>query len=159
MQLNLKEFFQSENLDFAGERIVSSLSRLVIIIWLFVVLILTSSYTASLTSILTVQQMKPTITSVESLRASGAPVGYQDRSFVREYLQDQLGIDPKNLKNYSTAEGFADALTNGPDNGGVAAIFQEIPYVRLFLSKQCGYTMVGPTYRTGGLGFVSSFLY
>lgn len=103
--------------------------------------------------------MKPTVTSVASLRASGAPVGYQNGSFVREYLPEHLGIDPKNMKVYGTIEEFADALTKGPDKGGVAAIFDEIPYVRLFLSKQCGYKMVGPIYRTGGFGFVSSVLY
>ena len=40
--------------------------------------------------------------------------------------------------------------------GGVAAIFDEIPYIKLFLAKFCSmYTMVGPTYKTDGFGFVS----
>eukprot|EP01018_Ginkgo_biloba_P015160 Gb_19409 [translate_table: standard] len=79
------------------ERIVSSLGRLVVIIWLFVVLILTSSYTASLTSILTVQQMEPTIEHIDSLKASKMPIGYHAGSFVRDYLQKQLGIDKNEL--------------------------------------------------------------
>eukprot|EP01018_Ginkgo_biloba_P015159 Gb_26917 [translate_table: standard] len=136
------------------ERIVSSLGRLVVIIWLFVVLILTSSYTASLTSILTVQQMEPTIEDIDSLKASKMPIGYQAGSFVKDYLQKQLGIDKNKLVPYSSLEKYAEALSKGPHNGGVAAIFDEIPYIRVFLSTQCGYTMVGPTYRTGGLGFV-----
>jgi hypothetical protein len=141
----------------AGEKLVSSLSRLVLVIWLFVVMILTSSYTASLTSILTVQKLNPTVKNVESLKASGEPVGYQIGSFVAEYLQKELGIAKENLRAYSTPEEAGEALSKGPKNGGVAAIFDEIPYIRIFLASQCGYTMVEPVYRTGGLGFVSSF--
>jgi len=141
----------------AGENLVSSLSRLVVMIWLFVVLILTSSYTASLTSMLTVQQLNPTVKNVESLRASGVAVGYQNGSFVAEYLNKEFGIAKENLKIYTTAAEAGDALSKGPDNGGVAAIFDEIPYIRVFLASQCGYTMLGPIYKTGGLGFVSSF--
>ncbi|GLJ24196.1 hypothetical protein SUGI_0461440 [Cryptomeria japonica] len=136
------------------EKIMRNASRIVIIIWLFVVLILTSNYTANLTSILTVKQMTPTVTSVESIRNGGVAVGYQTRSFVGEYLQQHFGIAKNKLKFYSTPQEYAEALTKGPNNVGVAAIFDEIPYIRLFLSQQCGYTMVGPTYRIGGLGFV-----
>ena len=135
---------------------MSSLSRLVLIIWLFVVLVLTSSYTASLTSMLTVKQLKPTVKNVEALRASGVPIGYQNGSFVAQYLQREFGIAPKNLRTYTTPEEAAGALSKGPNNGGVAAIFDEIPYIRIFLASQCGYTMVGPIYKTGGFGFVSS---
>ncbi len=42
----------------AGENIHNNFTRLVIVVWLFVVLILTSSYTASLSSMLTVQQLQ-----------------------------------------------------------------------------------------------------
>ncbi|KAH9317370.1 hypothetical protein KI387_019139, partial [Taxus chinensis] len=136
------------------ERIVSSLARGVIIIWLFVVLILTSSYTASLTSNLTVQQMEPSITDVQCLVASRAVVGYQRGSFVGHYLQEQLNFHETQLKQYSSPDEHAEALSKGPNNGGVAAIFDELPYIRLFLSTRCGFTMVGPTYRTSGLAFV-----
>eukprot|EP00253_Pinus_taeda_P011673 PITA_11673 len=134
------------------EKLVSSLSRLVLVIWLFVVLILTSSYTASLTSILTVQKLNPTVKDVESLKASGDAVGYQTSSFVAQYIQLELGI--KNWKTYSTPEEAGLALSKGPKNGGVAAIFDELPYIRIFLASQCNYTIVGPIYRTGGFGFV-----
>lgn len=136
------------------ERIVSSLARGVVIVWLFVVLILTSSYTASLTSILTVQQMKPTVTDVKFLLDSRLPVGYQRGSFVRHYLQEQLGFHEDQLHEYNSPQEYAQALSNGPKKGGVAAIFDEIPYIRIFLSSQCGFTIAGPVYRTGGLGFV-----
>ncbi|XP_057833805.1 glutamate receptor 2.7 [Cryptomeria japonica] len=136
------------------ERIVSSLARGVVIVWLFVVLILTSSYTASLTSILTVQQMKPTVTDVQFLLNSRAHVGYQRGSFVGHYLQEQLGFRQDQLHEYNSPQEYAQALSKDPKDGGVAAIFDEIPYIRIFLSSQCGFTIAGPVYRTGGLGFV-----
>jgi ionotropic glutamate receptor len=131
------------------EKVVSSLARGVIIIWLFVVLILQSSYTANLTAILTLKQLQPTIQDVESLKSSGAFVGYQDGSFVDDYLVDQLGMDRTKLKSYSSSQEYADALSNK----SVAAIFDELPYICVFLSEKNGFTIVGPTYRTGGLGF------
>eukprot|EP00253_Pinus_taeda_P031320 PITA_31320 len=132
------------------ETLVSSSSRLVLGIWLFVVLIITSSYTASLTSILTVQKLNPAVKDLKSLNSSGAPVGYQEGSFVGEYLREQLHIANESLRTFSSAEEAGEALSNGT----VAAIFDEIPYIRIFLASQCGYAMVGPIYRTGGLGFV-----
>ncbi|KAL1539479.1 glutamate receptor 2.7-like [Salvia divinorum] len=59
------------------ERIISNLTRFVVIVWMFVVLVLTSSYTASLTTMLTVQQLQPTITDVRDLIEAGEYVGYQ----------------------------------------------------------------------------------
>lgn len=43
---------------FAGEKLKSNISKFVVGVWLFVVLILTSSYTANLSSLLTVQRIK-----------------------------------------------------------------------------------------------------
>lgn len=50
----------------AGENTVSALGRLVLILWLFVVLIINLSYMASLTSILTVQQLSSRIEGLDS---------------------------------------------------------------------------------------------
>ncbi|KAL1552579.1 hypothetical protein AAHA92_13360 [Salvia divinorum] len=58
------------------ERVISNLSRFLLIIWFLVVLILTQSYTASLTSMLTVQELKPTITDVNELIRNKENVGY-----------------------------------------------------------------------------------
>ncbi|KAI9165769.1 hypothetical protein LWI28_020072 [Acer negundo] len=52
------------------ENIVSSFGRLVIIVWLFVVFIINSSYIASLTSILTVQQLSSPIKGINSLKST-----------------------------------------------------------------------------------------
>ncbi|XP_072981090.1 glutamate receptor 2.7-like isoform X1 [Typha angustifolia] len=154
-QFGIIFYFAFSTLVFAHkEKLESNLSRFVVIIWVFVVLILTSSYTASLTSMLTVQQLQPTVTDVNELQRLGESVGYQDGSFVLGLLK-RLKFDERKLRNYSTADEYADALSKGTANGGVAAIFDEIPYLKLFLSNHCAdYTMIGPTYKTDGFGFV-----
>ena len=137
------------------EKLESNLSRFVVIIWVFVVLILTSSYTASLTSMLTVQRLQPTVTSVQDLLRNGDCVGYQSGSTVKYWLEE-MGFHKKDLLGYVTVEEYAEALQRGSGNGGVSAIVDEVPYLKIFLSKYCeGYTMVGPTYKLGGFGFVS----
>ncbi|KAJ6819027.1 glutamate receptor 2.5-like isoform X1 [Iris pallida] len=148
-------YFAFSTLVFAHkERLESNLSRFVVIIWVFVVLILTSSYTASLTSRLTVQQLQPTVADVSELIKSGDYVGYQDGSFVKGLLT-RLQFDEKKLKNYSTPDQYSEALLKGTKNGGVAAIFDEIPYLKLFLSGRCAdFDMVGRIYKTDGFGFV-----
>jgi len=141
----------------AGETVVSNLSRVVVIIWCFVVLILTQSYTASLTSLLTVQQLRPTVTDVHELIKKGEYVGYQEGSFVKGILLD-LGFDESKLIVYNTTEQWDDLLSKGSGNGGIAAAFDEVPYTRLFLSKYCSkYAVIDPTFKTDGFGFVSSF--
>lgn len=135
------------------ENLVSNLARLVVVVWMFVVLILTQSYTASLTSMLTVQQIEPTVTDLHGLLKNGEYVGYQEGSFVRELLI-QLGFKETKLRTYSDPEQLDELLRCGSAHGGITAVLDEIPYMNLFLSKYCSYTMVQPTYKTGGFGFV-----
>jgi ionotropic glutamate receptor len=136
--------------------VVNNWSKFVMIIWIFVVLILTQSYTASLTSMLTVQRLQPAFIDVKEIKKNGYFVGYQKDTFVKGLLTKQLNFDETKLKAYTSPEEYNEALSNGSHNGGVAAIFDEIPYIKLLLAKYCSkYTMVGPTYRTGGFGFVS----
>ncbi|XP_077238262.1 glutamate receptor 2.7-like [Tasmannia lanceolata] len=154
-QIGVMLWFSFSTLVFAHkEKLVSNLSRFVVIIWVFVELILMSSYTASLTSMLTVLQLQPTITDVKELIKNGHYVGYQRDSFVHGLLK-KMNFEESKLRGYNTAEEYAEALSKGSWNGGVSAIFDEIPYIKLFLNKYCGeYTMVGPTYKTDGWGFV-----
>ncbi|WVZ51546.1 hypothetical protein U9M48_002683 [Paspalum notatum var. saurae] len=154
-QLGLIFYFSFSTLVFAHkENLESNLSRIVVIVWVFVVLILTSSYTASLTSMLTVQQLRPTVTGATELIRRGDYVGYQEGSFVRGELK-KMGFDASKLRSYSKPEQYAEALSRGPADGGVAAVFDEVPYLRLFLSQYCdGYAMVGPVYKGSGFGFV-----
>ncbi|KAL6317605.1 hypothetical protein AAG906_030358 [Vitis piasezkii] len=136
------------------ESTVSALGRLVLIIWLFVVLIINSSYTASLTSILTVQQLSSPIKGVESLINSNDPIGYQVGSFAEHYLSEELNISESRLVALGSPEEYAKALQNGPGKGGVAAVVDERPYVELFLSTQCKFRIVGQEFTKSGWGFV-----
>ncbi|KAF5787882.1 putative periplasmic binding protein-like I [Helianthus annuus] len=137
--------------------LISNLSRFVVIVWVLVVLVLTSSYTASLTSMLTVEQLRPTHTDIDQIRRNGESVGYQKGSFVVGILKS-IGFDDAKLKSYSTFEEYDRALQAGSRKGGVSAIMDELPYIRLFLAVYCNnYTMTNATYRTVGFGFVSSF--
>ena len=125
------------------------------IIWFFVVLILTQSYTASFTSMLTVQQLKPTITDINELIRTGQRVGYQNGSFIFTFLK-QMKFDESNLVKYDSPEQLDGLFSNGSRKGGIAAAFEEIPYMKLFLAKYCSkYTAVQPTYKFDGFGFVS----
>ncbi|KAJ9146848.1 hypothetical protein P3X46_029069 [Hevea brasiliensis] len=135
------------------ENTVSTLGRFVLLIWLFVVLIINSSYTASLTSILTVQQLYSPITGIEYLRSIRDPIGYQQGSFAREYLIDELGIDESRLVPLITPEEYSKALKDGPHKGGVAAVVDERPYVELFLSTRCEFSIVGQEFTKNGWGF------
>ncbi|XP_050267948.1 glutamate receptor 3.3 isoform X1 [Quercus robur] len=134
------------------ENTVSTLGRMVLIIWLFVVLIINSSYTASLTSILTVQQLSSPIKGIESLKEGNEPIGYQVGSFAEPYLEE-LGISKSRLVELGSPEAYAKALQDGPQKGGVAAIVDELPYVELFLSSQCKYRVVGQEFTKSGWGF------
>lgn len=134
---------------------MSTLGRIVVIIWLFVVLIINSSYTASLTSILTVQQLSSNINGIDSLKAGNEPIGYQVGSFTAQYLVDDIGISPSRLVPLGSPDEYTKALQLGPNNGGVAAIVDERPYVEIFLSTQCSFRIVGQEFTRSGWGFVS----
>ena len=114
------------------------------IVWVFVVLILSSSYTATLASMLTIQQIK---------LASMDNIGSQLGSVVPGALSN-LNFKDSRLKKYNSAEEYANALSMG----SISAIVDEIPYVRAFLSKYSAhYTTAAAKYTTStnGFGFVS----
>ncbi|KVH89500.1 Extracellular ligand-binding receptor [Cynara cardunculus var. scolymus] len=82
-QLGTALWFTFNSLFFSHrEKIQSNHSKVVVMIWLFVVFILTSSYTASLTSMLTVRVLEPTVRDIEWLRKNNASVGCDPDSFV-----------------------------------------------------------------------------
>lgn len=146
-------------MTFTGERVISNLARFVISIWVFVVLILTQSYTASLTSLLTAQQLQATVTNVTQLIKNGDNVGYLQGSFVYGILKG-LGFNDSHLKVFESPEDLHAKFSNYPSaRDGVAAAFDETPYIKLFLRKYCSkYTLVDPTFKADGFGFVSNLL-
>ncbi|KAH9608095.1 hypothetical protein KSS87_011034 [Heliosperma pusillum] len=111
-------------------------------------------YTASLTSILTVQQLSSRIDGIDSLTSSNDPIGIQDGSFAHDYLVRELNIAESRIKSLKNKEEYTDALRRGPTNGGVAAIVDELPYVQEFLSyTNCEFQIVGQEFTKSGWGF------
>ncbi|XP_073296979.1 glutamate receptor 3.5-like isoform X1 [Primulina huaijiensis] len=136
------------------ENTVSTLGRLVLLFWLFVVLIINSSYTASLTSILTVRQLSMGIQGIDSLISSSDHIGVQDGSFAYRYLTDQLNIAESRLRILKNQDDYVNFLQRGPTGGGVAAIVDELAYVELFLSyTKCAFSIVGQEFTKSGWGF------
>uniref|UniRef100_A0A2N9FR20 Ionotropic glutamate receptor C-terminal domain-containing protein n=1 Tax=Fagus sylvatica TaxID=28930 RepID=A0A2N9FR20_FAGSY len=133
-----------------GEKVYSNLTRVVVVVWLFVVLILTSSYTASLSSMLTVLRLQP-VEDIEWLKSSNSKVGCDGDSFVMSYLQNVLGFNPSNIIKVTTESDYKGHF----ENKSIAAAFLELPYEKVFINKYCkGYTTSAATYRFGGFGFV-----
>ena len=120
------------------------------------VLILTQSYIASLTSLLIVQKLQPTVTNVNRLIKNGEYVGYQEGSYVLGILKEK-NFDKNRLRTYKSVEECDKLLSQGSANGGIVAAFDDIPHMKILVSKYCSkYTMVQSIYKTNGVGFVSS---
>ncbi|KAD6794514.1 hypothetical protein E3N88_05410 [Mikania micrantha] len=133
------------------DKLHSNLSRMAVIVWLFVALIITQSYTASLASMLTAQRLEPTISTVEALRNMNATVGYCNGSLVNHYLKDVLGFENFNVKSYNSTHRYAEALNSGE----IAAIFLEVPSAKVFLAQYCkSFIRTGETFKVGGFGFL-----
>ncbi|CAN0853190.1 Glutamate receptor 2.7, partial [Linum grandiflorum] len=151
-QMGTALLFTFSSLFFAHrERVYNNLTRIVLVVWLFVVLILNSSYTASLTSMLTVLQLNPNVRNINSLRRNGLRVGCDNDSFVREYLEKVLEFKAENIINIETEYNFE----GGFDNNRISAAFMELPYKKVFMNHYCKqFTATTQTSRFGGLGFV-----
>ncbi|CAH8386255.1 unnamed protein product [Eruca vesicaria subsp. sativa] len=147
-------YFSFSTLFFAHKKPSTSIyTRALIVIWCFVVLILTQSYTATLTSMLTVQELRPTVRHMDDLKKSQVNIGYQRGSFTFEKLK-QEGFKESRLKIYNSPEEMRELFLKKSSNGGIDAAFDEVPYVRLFMAKYCKkYTMIEPTFKADGFGF------
>ncbi|KAJ8638858.1 hypothetical protein MRB53_015552 [Persea americana] len=97
-----------------GEKLRSNLSRVTMVIWLFVALVLIQSYSANLTTMLTVTQLRPTA----PLLSSTDYVGCDQGSFVRSYLETALHINKSPIKTYISGEDYAKALRSGEIKAG-----------------------------------------
>ncbi|KAK0571500.1 hypothetical protein LWI29_017164 [Acer saccharum] len=84
----------------------------------------------------------------------GENVGYQKGSFVSGILK-QLGFNENKLIEYNSPEECDEFFKKGSAKGGIAAAFDEVPFMRLFIGQYCSkYTMTEPTFKTAGFGFV-----
>ncbi|KAJ9567213.1 hypothetical protein OSB04_003179 [Centaurea solstitialis] len=128
----------------AGQELQSNLSRFVVIVWLFVVLVLTSSYTATLSSLLTIQQIQ--------LASNKNSIGYSYSILKGSNKNFTPGT---RVESYFTFAAYANELSRGSKKGGVDAIVEEIPYIKAFLADYpSGYSMTISEATTNGFGFV-----
>ncbi|XWS75982.1 hypothetical protein CRYUN_Cryun01aG0138100 [Craigia yunnanensis] len=131
------------------EKLSSNLSRSVVLLWVFVVFILSSSYTATLTSMMTVQQIE--------LNSKRSNIGHQTGPVTQEVVTN-LNFENTTSTSiwFSSPDEYAKVLSKGSKNGGVSAIIDEIPYIKIFLAKYSAhYSMIGPIVpTTNGFGFV-----
>ncbi|TXG67882.1 hypothetical protein EZV62_009157 [Acer yangbiense] len=146
-QIGMVFWYSFSTLVFAhSERLLSNWSKFVVIIWVFVVLILSSSYTATLTSMLTVQQIQ---------LGSNDYIG--SRSFTGG-ATNNINLEDSRLKEYNSPVQYADALSKGSKKGGVSAILDEIPYIKIVRAHYpAHYTMVIPKNPLSSNGFAFAF--
>lgn len=136
--------------EIAGEPINSNLARFVLAPYLVVVLIVNASFTASLSSMLTVSRLQPSVVDVELLQRTNAAVGCNGNSFIIRYLVG-LGFKLENIKKIDSINDYPDAF----ERGVIAAAFFVVPHAKVFLAKYCkDYSITGPTFKLGGFGFV-----
>ncbi|KAG5516992.1 hypothetical protein RHGRI_037663 [Rhododendron griersonianum] len=124
------------------EKIQSNYARIVVVVWLFLALVLTQSYTANLTSMLTISRLRPKLWSPSK-------VGCDKNTFMHNYVRDVL-----NYKNVSLISD-GDEYLREFEADNISAAFLEIPYAKVFVNRHCRkFTIIGTTYRFGGFGFI-----
>lgn len=131
-----------------GEKLKHNLSRFVVTVWVFAVVILTTSYTATLTSMMTVQQIR--------FNTNKDFVGHLSGSLIANATLKNSAIKAMNTKGLNTSEDYAKALLNHT----VAFIIDELPYLSVLLGENPGrFLMIKPQVTTNGFGFVCIHLY
>ncbi|XP_075519185.1 glutamate receptor 2.6-like isoform X2 [Primulina tabacum] len=134
-----------------GQGLDANLLCLILVAWSSVSSLLSSTFTARLSSTLVTQRLRPTVPDVNQLIAKGYPVGCQEGSFVFGLLKN-LGFHESNIRNYSSIDDVN--LSLGSKNRSMSAYCDVVPYIRFLLLKYCGrYMTIEPTYRTEGFGF------
>ncbi|KAA8532460.1 hypothetical protein F0562_032493 [Nyssa sinensis] len=146
----MKAYFSEER-----QKVHSSYTHVVVVVCLFVVLALSSSYTTSLTSMLTIPKLVLDVTDIEWLKRNNAKVGCGSNSFIRKYMENVLEFKSMNIKNITSEYNYSEEFKSG----NITAAFLELPYAKALLNHNCkGYRGTSLKDRFEGLGFVSTHL-
>ncbi|MED6195811.1 hypothetical protein PIB30_041526 [Stylosanthes scabra] len=151
-QISTTLWFAFSSLYFAHkEKINSNSARVVVGVWLFLVFVLTSSYTASLSSMLTVTKLKSG-RDIDWLRQNNLPVGCDNVStFVKDYMINVYKLHPEKIIGVNDENDIVEKFKTKQ----IVALFLESPYEKVFLNKYCNqYSSTTAAYRFGGMGFV-----
>ncbi|CAA6665806.1 unnamed protein product [Spirodela intermedia] len=150
-QLSVSIWLSFASLFVHGENVHSNLSRVIVVVWLFVGLVLTSNYTATLSSMLTVQRLEPSVTDINLLKGSGTAIGCNRGGNIINFIKQHLGFPMSSIRQFATMDEYVQAFRSGEIK---AAIFA-MGHAKMFLAKYCKeFTTAGPTYHAGGFGFI-----
>ncbi|XP_073135352.1 glutamate receptor 2.7-like [Henckelia pumila] len=133
------------------ERIENGASRLVLAAWIALVVVVAASFTAVLSTLMTVPRIQPSILDVDYLLKTNAPVGCNGNSFIDRYLINALDFKPENIRKINSIDEYPNAF----NHGDIKAAFFVAPHAKVFLAKYCqGYATAERSYKLGGFGFV-----
>ncbi|KAG8377605.1 hypothetical protein BUALT_Bualt08G0050400 [Buddleja alternifolia] len=133
------------------EHIETSASKLVLAAWICIVFVVGASFTAVLSSMMTVPRLQPSILDIEYLRNTNAVVACDGNAFVDQYLIKDLHFKPGNVRKFYSVDDYPKAF----ESGDIKAAFFSAAHVKVFLAIYCkGYTTSGPSFKIGGLGSV-----
>ncbi|KAL7590117.1 hypothetical protein Lser_V15G39234 [Lactuca serriola] len=126
------------------EKLSRNPSKIVLFIWFIVVFVLFTGYTAVFTSLLTVEQFESA--------SKGGLVGFHGGDFMKGVTVNNLHFENWKHSPFYSYEAYAHALSK---DGNADAIVDEIPYIKMFLSRYSGdYGLVSSRPITAGFAFI-----
>ncbi|KAL9246613.1 hypothetical protein vseg_020128 [Gypsophila vaccaria] len=131
-------------------------TRLVMILFFMVLLVLIACYTASQTSSLASQRPSGSFKNINQLIRKESNVGYREGSFIRNLLI-QKGIDGSKLISLRSEDEMVSMLSKGTAQSGVDAIFADTPNLKILVAKHCNVFTIVPTYNLHAAGFGFAF--
>ncbi|KAI3709160.1 hypothetical protein L2E82_38919 [Cichorium intybus] len=143
-KLILVVWFPISTFFFQEGKILNKCSKVVLVTWLCMIFIVVQIFTATLSSWLTLHQLRPTVPSTFDY------AGYQDGSFLKDLIMENYNYSSDHLLPLRSIDEYKNALSNG----SVTAIFDELPYIELFLAKYgSDYMKIGPINQESGIAF------
>ncbi|KAI5354468.1 hypothetical protein L3X38_007363 [Prunus dulcis] len=127
-------------------------ARLLLAPWLLAIVVVTATFTASLSSMMTVSGVQPSVLDIETLKMTNATVGCNGNSFIVRYLINVLEFRPENIKSIASISDYPEAF----ERKDITAAFFVSPHAKVFLAKYCNavFTKTGSVYKPSGFGFV-----
>ncbi|XP_022144363.1 glutamate receptor 2.9-like [Momordica charantia] len=127
------------------EPVKNGLARLVLGPWLFAILIVTASSTASLSSMMTISRSQPSFLDIETLKLKNATVG----CIMVRFLSQVLLIPAENIRQIAPVDLFPNAL----EKGAIQAACFSGPHAKVFLAKHCKHYTKATIFKLVGMGF------
>nr|XP_043627696.1 glutamate receptor 3.1-like isoform X2 [Erigeron canadensis] len=147
-QLIMVMWFPISTIFFNEGKIRNKGSKVILVVWLCMFPIVGQIYTASLSSWLTLNQLRPNLPS----SFCDVGIGYPAGSFINDLIIKQYNCSSGNkLRELNGYEEYRKALSDGT----VIAVIDELPYVNLFLSMYgSDYMKHGPINQASGIAFI-----